>query len=117
MPTSLNVQHAARVFKTPFAKRVYKVVSKIPEGKTMTYKDVAEAAGSPRAFRAVGNIMSKNYNPDVPCHRVVRSNGGMGGYNRGGVEQKREILRKEMIGKMSERSKPRLSINRGTFKM
>ncbi len=88
-------QRAGRVFTTPFAQKVYKIVSKIPEGKTMTYKQVAEKAGSPLAFRAVGSIMSNNFNPDVPCHRVIRSDGGMGGYNRGGPEQKKAILAKE----------------------
>lgn len=66
-----------------FKERVHKVVSKIPKGKTLTYKQVAELAGSPRAFRAVGNVLNKNYNHKIPCHRVVKSNGDLGGYNRG----------------------------------
>ena len=61
----------------------------------MTYKQVAVKAGRPRAFRAVGNILNTNYNPAIPCHRVVRSDGGMGGYNRGGVKKKLEILKME----------------------
>jgi methylated-DNA-[protein]-cysteine S-methyltransferase len=67
-----------------FKEKVYAVVSKIPRGKTMTYKEVARRAGSPHAYRAVGNIMNRN--PDmkkVPCHRVVRSDGDTGGYARG----------------------------------
>lgn len=60
----------------------------------MTYKQVAVAAGSPKAFRAVGNILNKNYDLSIPCHRVVRSDGTIGGYNRG-VEKKFEILKKE----------------------
>lgn len=77
-----------------FAQKVYKVVSEIPKGKTLTYKEVAKLSGSPRAFRAVGNILNKNYNPAVPCHRVVRSDGTPGGYNRG-ASRKVEILLEE----------------------
>jgi O-6-methylguanine DNA methyltransferase len=66
-----------------FTKRVREVVEAIPEGATLTYKEVAKQAGSPNAYRAVGNILNKNYNPDIPCHRVVRSDGRCGGYNRG----------------------------------
>ncbi len=77
-----------------FRDSVYKVVSGIPEGKVLTYKEVAEKAGSPKAYRAVGNILNKNYNPSVPCHRVIRSDGKIGGYNRG-EENKVAILRKE----------------------
>jgi len=68
---------------TPFAQTVYNVVRRIPKGQTMTYKEVAIAAGRPRACRAVGNILNKNYDPAVPCHRVIRSDGTTGGYNRG----------------------------------
>ena len=77
-----------------FALEVYSVVQKIPEGETLTYKQVAVATGSPRAFRAVGNILTKNYDPQIPCHRVVRSDGSIGGYNRG-VERKSRLLRFE----------------------
>lgn len=79
---------------TDFQKKVYDIVAKIPKGKTMTYKEVAYKAGRPAAFRAVGNILNKNYNPDIPCHRVVRSDGKTGGYNRGS-ENKRKILKEE----------------------
>lgn len=70
-----------------FTQSVYSVVQSIPPGKTMTYQEVAIAAGSPRAFRAVGNILNKNYNPAIPCHRVVRSDGTTGGYNRGATKK------------------------------
>ena len=80
--------------KSTFADRVRAVVAKIPKGETMTYRQVAERAGSPRAFRAVGNILNKNYDPNIPCHRVIRSDGTTGGYNRGS-EKKREILQEE----------------------
>lgn len=78
-----------------FAERVRNVVRAIPKGETRTYKEVAEAAGSPGAARAVGSVMRNNYLPDVPCHRVVKSDGTMGGYNRGGVARKKEILQQE----------------------
>ena len=71
-----------------FSERVYAIVAKIPKGKVMTYKQVAAKAGSPHAARAVGNLMKNNYNPKIPCHRVVRSDGNMGDYNRGGSERK-----------------------------
>jgi len=61
----------------------------------MTYKEVAAAAGSPRAYRGVGTLMSKNYNPKIPCHRVVRSDGKIGDYNRGGMHRKIKLLREE----------------------
>lgn len=79
---------------TPFAKSVYSAVSKIPKGKTMSYKRVAEVAGIPGAYRAVGNILNKNRNPLVPCHRVIRSDGKAGGY-AGGKKKKIAILKKE----------------------
>lgn len=74
-----------------FYYRVYEVVSKIPEGRTLTYKQVAARAGRPGAYRAVGNILNKNNDPKVFCHRVIRSDGKIGGYNRGSV-RKRELL-------------------------
>jgi methylated-DNA-[protein]-cysteine S-methyltransferase len=72
-------------------------VRKIPKGEVMTYKQVAKKAGSPNASRAVGMIMSKNYDPKIPCHRVIRSDGTMGGYNRGGISAKRKILTAEGV--------------------
>lgn len=80
---------------TMFSEQVHKVVKGIKKGEVMTYKDVAAAAGNPKAARAVANLMAKNYNLDIPCHRVIRSDGGLGGYNRGGETVKREILQKE----------------------
>ncbi len=78
-----------------FAQKVYDVVSRIPKGQTRTYKEVARLAGSPRAFRAVGTILSKNKNRHIPCHRVIRSDGAVGGYAFGGSVQKRSLLTKE----------------------
>ena len=77
-----------------FASKVMNIVDKIPKGGILTYKEVAKLAGSPKACRAVGNILSKNYNPTIPCHRVVRSDGKTGGYNRGGAVKK-AILKQE----------------------
>jgi len=69
-------------------------VRKIPRGKTLTYKEVARRAGSPRAYRAVGNILNTNRNPQISCYRVIRSDGTPGGYNRG-VKKKLQLLKKE----------------------
>jgi len=77
-----------------FKDNVYKTVSKIPKGKVLTYKQVAILAGRPKAFRAVGNLLNKNYNPLIPCHRVIRSDGKIGGYNRGEFK-KFGLLKKE----------------------
>jgi O-6-methylguanine DNA methyltransferase len=77
-----------------FSEKVYAVVRGIKVGNVLTYKQVAEKAGNPRAYRAVGNILNKNYNPEIPCHRVVRSDGATGGYNRG-AENKVAKLKKE----------------------
>ncbi len=79
---------------TPFQQKVYEIVKKIPKGQTLTYKQVAEKIGRPKACRAVGMALNKNYSPDIPCHRVIRSDGKLGGYNRG-AELKKEILTKE----------------------
>lgn len=70
-----------------FKEKVYSIVAKIPRGKVLTYKQVAIKAGSPKAFRAVGNLMNKNVDQNVPCHRVVRSDGRTGGYNKGGLNK------------------------------
>ncbi|HLD08043.1 MAG TPA: MGMT family protein [Candidatus Peribacterales bacterium] len=77
-----------------FRSAVLRVVQKIPKGQTLTYKEVAIRAGNPKAFRAVGNILNKNHDPLIPCHRVIRSNGKTGGYNRGST-RKYELLKKE----------------------
>lgn len=80
-----------------FTDRVLNIVSYIPRGQVMTYKQVAKAAGKPRAYRAVGNILNRNPHPvEVPCHRVVKSNGEVGGYV-GGVRKKVVLLKKEGV--------------------
>lgn len=78
-----------------FTDRVKDTVRKIPKGKIMTYKQVAIKAGNPNASRVVGSIMKKNYELDIPCHRVIRSDGKIGEYNRGGTKQKIALLKKE----------------------
>ncbi|KKQ97593.1 MAG: Methylated-DNA/protein-cysteine methyltransferase [Parcubacteria group bacterium GW2011_GWC2_39_11] len=77
-----------------FNDKVFNIIKKIPKGETLSYKDVAEKAGNYRAWRAVGSILRKNYNPAIPCHRVIKSNGELGGYNRG-TAQKSSLLKKE----------------------
>jgi methylated-DNA-[protein]-cysteine S-methyltransferase len=81
--------------KNSFPERVRAVVRQIPRGKTATYGEVARMAGHPGAARAVGMVMKNNYDKSVPCHRVIRADGKLGGYNRGGIEQKRNILLQE----------------------
>jgi len=114
-----------------FQEKIYQAVKKIPAGNVLTYKEVAQKAGYPRAWRAVGNILNKNRvgeklrpsyyeillarqfknkifdcltrcdykNPLIPCHRVIKSNGKIGGYNRG-TKKKEILLKKEIIGSL-----------------
>lgn len=78
-----------------FTELVRDIVRKIPKGSVMTYKEVATKAGNEKASRAVANIMAANYDLDIPCHRVIRTDGGLGGYNRGGIVKKQQILKAE----------------------
>lgn len=80
---------------TSFREKVDMVVRAIPRGSTMTYGQVASKAGHPGAARAVGTILKANYDPSIPCHRVVRSDGSVGQYNRGGSVAKERILAQE----------------------
>ncbi len=77
-----------------FSERVRDEVRKIPRGKTATYAEIAARAGSPGASRAVGSVLRKNFDPEIPCHRVIRSSGSLGRYNRGDAEKER-LLREE----------------------
>lgn len=80
---------------TQFQKKVYTIVSRIPKGQTMTYKEVAIAVGEPKAYRAVGNVLNKNpFFGKIPCHRVIRSDGKPGGYVLG-TNKKLKLLEKE----------------------
>jgi O-6-methylguanine DNA methyltransferase len=78
-----------------FRERVRSIVRKIPQGQTLSYKEVARRAGNPLAARAVARIMACNYDPNIPCHRVIRTDGALGGYNRGGIKAKRQLLERE----------------------
>lgn len=80
-----------------FTQKVQSVVKKIPKGSTMTYKEVAMQAGNSKAARAVANIMAANFDLEIPCHRVIRTDGQLGGYNRGGIVKKRAILKSEGV--------------------
>ena len=80
-----------------FSEKVRTVVRKIPKGKVMTYGEVARRAGRPAASRSVGTLMKNNYDPSVPCHRVIRSDGNVGEYNRGGPAKKLSLLSAEGV--------------------
>ena len=79
---------------TEFREKVLKIVAKIPKGEVLSYKAVAVKTGRPKAYRAVGNILNSNYNLEIPCYRVIRADGKIGGYNRG-IAQKAALLKKE----------------------
>lgn len=82
--------------ETGFKNKIYEVVSKISKGKVMSYKEVAKLAGYPRAWRAAGNVLNKNNNPKVFCHRVIKSSGEVGGFALG-TKKKIAILKKEGV--------------------
>lgn len=80
-----------------FKDKVYEFTKKIPKGKVATYRSLAIAIGSPRASIGVAMVLSKNFDPKIPCHRVVRSDGSLGGYNRGGIAAKAKLLQSEGV--------------------
>ena len=82
---------------TVFQIKVWKEILKIPKGSVKTYKEIANILRNPKSARAVANACGKNpYVPTVPCHRVIRSDGYLGGYSgEGGIEMKRKLLIKE----------------------
>ena len=84
---------------TKFQVKVWRYLKKIPVGSTKTYSQVAKAIGKPLAVRAVANAIAKNpYPPKIPCHRIIRSNGSLGGYSaKGGLKTKKKLLKKEGI--------------------
>ena len=84
---------------TQFQKDVWEAIDKIPFGETRTYKELASSIGHPKAYRAVANACGKNPRPiKTPCHRVISSNGSIGGYSaKGGVRKKKALLKKEGI--------------------
>ena len=84
---------------TEFHLKVWKYLKTIPKGQVKTYKDVAIAIKRPKSARAVANACGKNpYAPKIPCHRVIRSDGGLGGYSgKGGIKTKLNLLRSEKV--------------------
>ena len=84
---------------TKFQLKVWEYLKTIPKGSVKTYKEVAIALKKPKSVRAVANACGKNpYAPKIPCHRVIRSDGGLGGYSvRGGVKTKLRLLRSEKV--------------------
>ena len=84
---------------TPFQLKVWKYIKSIPKGRIITYKQLAKAIKMPKATRAVANACAKNpYAPIIPCHRVIRSDGSLGGYSGpGGIRQKIKLLRSEKV--------------------
>ena len=84
---------------TPFQLKVWNYLKKIPKGKVRTYLEVAKSIGKPKAFRAVANAIGKNpYPPKKPCHRVIKSDGSLGGYSgKGGTKEKRRLLKLEKV--------------------
>ena len=88
-----------KLIGTEFQLKVWAYLKKIPRGRVKTYYQVAKAIGKPLATRAVANAIGKNpYAPKIPCHRVIRSDGSLGGYSgKGGVKTKRLLLKKEGV--------------------
>ena len=84
---------------TEFQVTVWRAIAKIPKGEVRTYKQLARTIKKPKAIRAVANACGKNPYPiKIPCHRVVGSNGYIGGYSgNGGIKQKKHLLRKEGV--------------------
>ena len=88
-----------KLIGTKFQQKVWTYLRKIPRGSVITYSQVAKGIGKPLAVRAVANAIGKNpYVPKIPCHRVIRSDGSLGGYSgKGGLKTKRFLLKKEGV--------------------
>ena len=88
-----------KLIGTKFQMKVWSSIRKIPKGKVKTYSQIAKSIGKPLAIRAVANAVGKNpYPPKIPCHRVIRSDGSLGGYSgKGGVKTKKILLKREGI--------------------
>lgn len=100
MTIKINEEYIDNLVGTKFQHDVWKALLKIPYGETRTYAQVAEMSGHPKAIRAVANAIGKNpLPPIIPCHRVIRSDGNIGGYSApGGIKQKQQLLDKEKSG-------------------
>lgn len=98
---------------TNFQKSVWNMLCKIPYGKTISYKEIARRIGKPKAVRAVGNACAQNPVPVlIPCHRVIRSNGKLGGFSAG-LDVKRRLLEIEGVTSQKRFAKPPYSLKRG----
>ncbi|HEV7701955.1 MAG TPA: MGMT family protein [Candidatus Paceibacterota bacterium] len=95
----INRKEIEKLKGTGFQKKVWNGLLKIPKGKVITYKELAKSIGKPKAVRAVANAVGANpCAPMIPCHRVVRSDGTLGGYSgKGGVKTKKALLLKEGV--------------------
>ena len=93
------VKNKIKLRGTIFQLKVWSYLKKIPRGRVKTYSEVAKGIGKPLAVRAVANAIGKNpYAPRIPCHRVIRSDGSLGGYSgKGGIQTKKLLLKKEGI--------------------
>ena len=94
-----KVKQVRDIKGTDFQKLVWNEIKKIPKGKTITYKQLAVKVGKPKAYRAVANACAKNpLLETIPCHRVIRGDGKMGGYNgKKGIERKKKLLESEGV--------------------
>ncbi len=101
---STEIINGMNVFGTSFQISVWKQISIIPAGQTVTYSEIAKSIGKSKSFRAVANACGKNPFPIIiPCHRVVRSDGGLGGYSgNGGIETKIALLESEKLSKKAK---------------
>ena len=95
----MKVINERKCYGTKFQLAVWKEIAKITPGKTKTYLELANVLGKPKSARAVANACGKNpYPGQIPCHRVIRSDGALGGYSgRGGIKQKLKLLRSEKV--------------------
>ena len=95
----MDIRRLQQMKGTAFQLKVWKYLKKIPRGSVNTYSQGAKGIGKPLAVRAVANAIGKNpYAPRVPCHRVIRSDGSLGGYSgKGGIKTKKLLLKKEGI--------------------
>lgn len=89
----------AKLPGTPFQRLVWTELTKIPKGQVITYQELAKRIGKPKAVRAVANAVGKNpAAPTIPCHRVIRSDGSLGGYSaQGGTKTKQALLLAEGV--------------------
>lgn len=95
--------------RTAFQIAVLAVVKRIPKGSVLSYQEVARRAGFPGAARAVGTLLRKNFDETIPCHRIIRSDGRPGQYNRGGELAKRKLLESEGVSFSENKKQPSIA--------